>query len=373
MLLSSWFFRFLPLCFIAFFICYSAFAQEEFLYDYQNAYSLEDNDYFESHGSVQWPYLSNAICYGGVETGYRRFQAPGFSYVLVVFAAPPFPIATYPALAIKEDQPRGSTTDIFFGTRFINAPDWLGTNFAIELRGSYFTGQERQLHDSQALADEVLQLFPINGIGTAGTITGPTPYLITFDRSYQYDAFDLTFKTDYYFQLLSTYFIVEPFLQGSFDQFFQNYTQADALRVFRLNEKLSTNYYDIGGGIKFIAPFSSSFALILQGGFFGSYAHTRFNGNEIVNSPGEGNTFEINDMRLDHHTWSTKFKGSGELSYQHRTLNMALVGSYEYWGYLPKIINPQFIPGTIFATAARLGSTYSWNYSVTLKFTVPLY
>lgn len=163
------------------------------------------------------------------------------------------------------------------------------------------------------------------------------------------------------------WFSTQPYLSLGINQFEQNY----GLSLFDsgsprtdVNEQLRTTYYDLGGGIELDLPLFCNLSAFISVGGFASFASTTFNGKQIYFNDGIEELFNIKD---ENNTVKGKLKASLGVEANCRGIDIGVIGRYEYWGYLPQVLNAATEPAlssinSAFLSTCSIGFYAQVNY-----------
>lgn len=326
----------------------------------------------------------NRCChfYTEFEAGIYRLNMPAFSYGEYIDPFPPGAgTAPLPEFAIKNDHVSAFYPRLALGVEVSKkwCPCWI-RDILFELGIFYLVKDVNPGPGDGAFFNFTLP--NINGSGDLLAVAAVAPAQTNFsgielNRRYQYGGVQFKMGSDLNFYHFPQ-FAFTPFLEMDIDSVGQDYHiyigsvvgVANATNI-HVQEQLNTNYWDVGFGIDTryaFSPCCNTFFIFAEASAFLSNANTRLRAKSSITNA-LGVTTMLRFFRK-HNVVSGKARGQLGIGYQFGYNFMAsIMGQIDYWGYVPRIINPHRVgtnlSGTgVYAHPATIVESTATNYAI---------
>lgn len=321
--------------------------------------------------------------YIDIQTGGYRLMAPGFSFGEIL-ASDGSGLAAFPNLIEHHDRITGFYPRIAAGFEFDNGclPCVVGENFFIEL-AVFYSCFEKVDNSNETITDGFA--FPrINGEGDFLFTSELTRFsAISLRRKYEYGGFQGKLGSNIF--CCSKLITITPYLELDVDSFNQTY-EGTVPRIngglsgrnFRFKEKLTTSYWDFGGGFDIFyrcSPACRTLFFFVEGTGFLSHADTEFKATERITLPPRAPIKIENDECV----FSGKARGQLGVGYFFgNNVAVSIMGQIDYWGYVPRVTNPHRVEDGsgavgIYDGPARITRTSATNYALVFDLTVAFF
>lgn len=315
-------------------------------------------------GAACHSYPYNRYCcessdfYLEIEGGGYWLDAPEFSFGEVLTTTGVV-TSDIPEFAIGHEHVGGCFPRVLLGVEFYNGitPCWIGTNLFFELAIGYYDTDRTLDLGNGSFTGVTLPALDGSGSFVPTPLTPITSALfsgVDFKRKYRYS--NVAFRLGSEFLIEHPQLSLRPFAEFAVDAVHEGYIvkvgtitvnttpTATTFTHFKLDESLQTQYFDFGFGIDGnwgFSPCCNSLFLYGEAAVFASHASTTLHGREFVTSSG---TTVSSRVSKDHDECLFKARAKAGVGYQFGyNLALSLTGIYEYWGYIPQVINPQLV------------------------------
>ena len=295
--------------------------------------------------------------YADVQLGAYRLNSPGFSFGEELAPLTGEGIAALPEFFIGNDHVNAFYPRLTLGVEMNSSwnPCWVGSTFFFEVGGSYISCDK-----FLDLGNGIFTNFALPQLNGGGDFIAETAGVETefsgvdFKRRYRYSNVSTKLGSNMFFKG-SPRFSLVPFLEIDFSYLQQGYFMnigaitggAFATRV-RTKEILNTKYYDFGVGadaVWFFSPCCRTPFIFGEIVGFASSSHTTLSARESALFPLLGTITQR--LHKEHDNFTGKVRGQLGVGYQFGyNFGASIMGQIDYWGFIPKVINPHRIETT---------------------------